>query len=371
MDDLDARMEVAEAVDAEVTGEKAPDSAVSDFGQEVSGERPVLRIVPPLPDEAVLDIEREDILRTVIGEIDFGVPLTQQARDFLYRAILPVLQKISVDMKGEMIKSKARELASFAFQIFSATGIFGIPAEKRIPQAVRQMIFDNFLLGEALDRHEGRWPNTHGKMRSLSIAKEAKRTRERLQEAAVLSAELEQMDGSENSAQLRAKLQAGARMLEWLDRAKDFRQDTIRAEVQFAHVMKNDRTDVDCVVDNPEDALAFFAPLFERQFEEPVDGDFVARTFQERDWYGLKYPDSAVHPLLAVHEIARRSCREKFGRDKQYVLRQDLLRMVFDEGRPLLTLFERVEERQFSFGPFHEPKVFRVSIERRFVPWQP
>lgn len=371
MDDLDAQTEVAETVDAEVAGERALDSAGSDFGQEVSGERPVLRIVPPLPDEAVLNIEREDILRTVIGEIDFGVPLTQQALNFLYQAILPAMQKALVDMKDEAVESKTRELASFAFQIFSATGIFGIPAEKRIPQAVRQMIFDNFLLGETLDRHEGRWPNTHGKMRSLSIAKEAKRTRERLQEAAALSAELEQMDGSESPGRLRTKLQAGVRMLEWFDRAKGFRQDIARAEVQFAHVMKNDRTDVDCVVDNPEDTLAFFTPLFERQFEEPVDGNFVARTFQKRDWYGLKYPDPAVHPLLAVHEIARRSCREKFGRDKQHVLHQDLLRMVFDEGRPLLTLFERVEERQFPFGPFHEPKVFRVSIERRFVPWQP
>lgn len=358
MDDLDAQTEVVEAVGAEVASGGMSDS-------------PILRIVPPLPDEADLNAEREDILRTVIAEIDFGAPLTQQTRDFLYRAILPVMQKISVNMKGETIESKMRELVNFAFQVFSAAGIFGIPAEKRIPDSVRRMIFDNLLLGEALDRHKDRWPNTHGKMRSLSIAKEAKRTRERLCEADVLSAELEQMNSSENSGQLRTKLQAGARMLEWLDRAKGFRQDIARAEAQFAQVMKNNRADVDCITDQPERVLAVFTPLFERQFEEPVDSDFVAKTFQERDWYDLKYPDSAVHPLVAVHEIARRSCREKFGRDKQHVLRQDLLRAVFDEGRPLLTLFERIEERKMPFGPFHEPKTFRVAVERRFVPWQP
>lgn len=356
MDDLDARAESLE---------------IGGFDMSVPS-RPELRIVPSLEDEETLRaerIERVEILKSVFEKIDFGAVLTQEARNFLERAITQVFGKIPADMKREAFEVKIRELAIFAFQVFSSAGILGIPAEKRIPDSVRRMILDNFLLGETLDRHEGRWPNTHGRARLLTVAKEISRTKERVGQAAGLSEELAQMDGSESQSALRTKLQAGARMFEWLDRARNFQGDVTRAETKFAEATKNDRTDVDRMVDKPESALAFFAPLFERQLEEPVDGDFIAQTLQERDWRTLKYPDPAVHPLLAVHEIVRRAGREKFGRDKQHVLCQDLLRMVFDEGRPLLRLLERIEERQLPFGPFHEPRIFHVPAERRFVPW--
>ncbi|MBI2638591.1 hypothetical protein HYW83_03305 [Candidatus Peregrinibacteria bacterium] len=354
MDDLDARVEAAESV-----------GAVSD-----TPVRPELRLVPQ-PEEETQSAHAADILRKILADFDFGVSITQQARDLLYRAILPALEKNPADTEGQIVEKNVRELINFAFQVFSAANIFGVPKEKRISEAARRMIFDNLLLGATLDRHAERWPNTHGKVRLLTLAKEVERTRERLGGAASLSEELAQMDGSESKAETRTKLQAGARMLEWLNRAEGFRQDTARAEAQFGQMMQNDRTDVDCIVGQPERVLAFFAPLFDRQASEPADTDYFVETFKERDWRSLKYPDQSVHPFLVVHEIARRVGREKFSEDKKHVLRRDLLRMVFDHRRPLLMLVERTEERQLPHGAFHEPKTFRVAVERHFDSWQP
>lgn len=57
--------------------------------------------------------------------------------------------------------------------------------------------------------------------------------------------------------------------------------------------------------------VIFFSQLFERQILAPADPDFIVATLEERNWRSLQYADSAVHPLLVVHEIARRVGREK------------------------------------------------------------
>lgn len=259
-------------------------------------------------------------------------------------------------IEGLILKTRLLlESLRFRLGLLTPNEIFVKPTRlEEIRFQLELVLADCLFLDKTFEREGGRFPNASERGRAFLIEKELDRVAELLERAEATAQKLR-----DEKPAAKKTLIKGARIYAALNRAEQVAADYEYARgkahlmmVQESSDMKTPRilrthvpthVDKQVVIDvvaqgDRRDALRRGIALVQRQIKTPVP--FDALTSRLFEWSAEKPPyPGDIDPVTAIHEIVRRVTGDA-GCSRPEILQRDLMQVVFEDGRPLLTRFE-------------------------------
>lgn len=275
-----------------------------------------------------------------------GVPTPKEARK---ESKFPRIECLIIEIRLLL------ESLRFRLGLLTPNEIFVKPTRlEEIRFQLELVLADCLFLDKTFEREGGRFPNASERGQAFLIEKELDRVAELLEGAEATAQKLQ-----DEKPAAKKTLIKGARIYAALNRAEQVYADYQYARgkahlmmVQESSDMKTPRilrthvpthVDKQVVIDvvaqgDRRDALRRGIALIQRQMKMPVP--FDALTSRLFEWSAEKPPyPGDVDPVAAIHEIVRRVTGDA-GCSRPEILQRDLMQVVFEDGRPLLTRFE-------------------------------